>query len=108
MDALNLTVRGGRVEFIYDDALVAVLEAGAATVVRASHVEPAPGGGWLADMGPSGGPVLQHEEIDWSVVCDDCARFPNRCTCVVARRPFATRAEALAAERSWLAEHRGL
>ena len=48
---------------------------GAARTVRASHVEPAPGGGWTADLTPSGGPVLG---------------------------PYPLRSAALAAEADWL------
>ena len=77
----TLRITEGRVEFVYSDALAGLLDLGAATVTRASHVEPAPGGGWTADMAPSGGPVLG---------------------------PFALRAEALAAEVAWLAQERGL
>lgn len=65
----------GRVRFIYADGLVGLLELGASTVYRASHVEPIPGGGWTADLGPSGGPVLG---------------------------PYVLRADALAAEVAWL------
>lgn len=75
-----MTVRGGRLVFVYDDQLADLLAAGASEVVRASHVEPAPGG-WVADMGPSGGPLLG---------------------------PFPLRADALGAELAWLAENRGL
>jgi len=35
---------GGRVQFIYDDALAPLLDLGPASVTRASHVEPASGG----------------------------------------------------------------
>ena len=52
---------------------------GAAAVVRASHVEPADGGGWAADLSPVGGPTLG---------------------------PFPLRSEALAAEADWLVRHR--
>ena len=48
---------------------------GPAAVARASHVEPHPGGGWIADLNPSGGPVLG---------------------------PYPLRSDALAAEREWL------
>ena len=46
------TARGLYAELIDPDAL------GAARTVRASHVEPAPGGGWTGDLSPSGGPIL--------------------------------------------------
>lgn len=48
----------GRLTFIYDDELAFLLELGDAKVERASNVEPAPGGGWTADMAPVGGEVL--------------------------------------------------
>lgn len=49
----------GVVRFVYDDALAPLLEQGAATVRRASHVEPAADGrSWTADLTPSAGPVL--------------------------------------------------
>ena len=50
-------------------------EIGEQTVARASHVEPADGGGWTADLSPSGGPVLG---------------------------PFPLRSAALTAEADWL------
>ena len=50
-------------------------EIGEQIVARASHVEPADGGGWTADLKPSGGPVLG---------------------------PYPLRSDALAAERAWL------
>lgn len=52
---------------------------GAASVVRASHVEPGASGLWRADLAPVGGPVLG---------------------------PYRWRSAALAAEREWLQEHR--
>ena len=52
---------------------------GPARTVRASHVEPAPGGGWTADLSPSGGPILG---------------------------PYPLRSAALAAEAEWLTRHR--
>ena len=48
---------------------------GEQTVARASHVEPADGGGWTADLSPVGGPVLG---------------------------PYPLRSAALAAEAEWL------
>ncbi len=60
---------------VYSDELAEVFAAlGSASIKRASHVEPV-AGGWSADMGPVGGPVLG---------------------------PFALRGEALAAEVEWL------
>ena len=65
----------GTITTIYDDGMASFLETGHAKVTRASHVEPYPAGGWIADMAPSNGPVLG---------------------------PFRLREEALAAERRWL------
>jgi hypothetical protein len=64
----------GDVRCIYDEALE-LRELGRLQITRASHVEPDSQGRWLADMGPSGGPVLG---------------------------PFVTRSDALVAEREWL------
>ena len=69
---------GGKVSFIYDDALAGLLSEGRSDVRRASHVEPWPGGGWLADMAPVGGPKLG---------------------------PFALRRDALDAEFAWIQEN---
>ena len=77
----TLVVTNGTVNFVYDDELVELTEAGETTTRRVSHVEPAAGGGWTADMAPVDGPVLG---------------------------PFPLRATALKAERDWLTEHRGL
>ncbi len=63
------TARGLYGELIDADAI------GVARTVRASHVEPAPGGGWTADLSPVGGPTLG---------------------------PFPLRSAALAAEAAWL------
>lgn len=95
---LKVVVRdGGDLSFIYDDALASLCNLGAEVVVttRASNVEPAPmagngvvptTSGWIADMAPSGGPVLRRPD----------------------GTPFLTRQEALQAEHEWLSEHLGL
>ena len=81
---MNIVVNtDGTLAFIYDDKLTGLMAEGQATVKRASHVEPADGGGWEADMRPvmgKAGPVL---------------RAPDG-------QPFKTRAEALAAEVAYL------
>jgi hypothetical protein len=69
----------GTAQAIYSDEILPLAEAlGPAEVRRASHVEPAAGGGWTADLGMSSGPVLG---------------------------PFRTRQEALAAEVAWIRKH---
>ena len=65
----NGTARG-----LYAELLDA-RDIGECRVARASHVEPAPGGGWTADLSPSGGPALG---------------------------PFPLRSAALAAEAAWI------
>ncbi len=66
--------RAGQVRCVYDEAIdLATL--GRVEITRASHVEPDPGGHWLADMRPVGGPVLG---------------------------PFPRRSAALEAEAAWL------
>ena len=69
----------GTARAIYSDEAAPVMEAiGTVTTRRASHVEPLPGGGWGADLGPVGGPVLG---------------------------AYRTRREALEAEVRWLEEN---
>ena len=65
---------GGSVRCIYDEALD-LREIGKLQITRASHVEPDAEGYWWADMGPTAGPLLG---------------------------PYASRGEALGAERAWL------
>jgi hypothetical protein len=64
----------GIMQFIYNDALTAMLDHGDANIRRASHVEPC-GTKWTADLQPVNGPVLG---------------------------PFTLRQEALDAEIEWL------
>lgn len=68
----------GTIQLVHDDDVVDVLlgEVAEVETFRASHVEPAGGGAWQADLGPVGGPLLG---------------------------PFMRRSEALAAEVAWLA-----
>ena len=65
----------GGVRCIYDESWD-LRALGKLQITRASHVEPDSDGNWWADMGPSGGLVLG---------------------------PYASRSEALVAERGWLA-----
>ncbi len=76
---MNLVIApDGTAHAVYTEAIdLATL--GPMRIARASHVEPGPGGGWLADLGPSRGPVLG---------------------------PFARRSDAIAAEVAWLEAHR--
>lgn len=69
----------GELSFVYSDELMAALgELGEVRTARVSHVEPAPDGkSWLADMSP---------------LCGE----------KVVLGPFASRAEALAAEQAWV------
>ncbi len=67
----------GDVRCVYDEALP-LAEFGRLTIARGSHVEPNAAGLWTAALAPVGGPLLG---------------------------PFATRSEALTAERDWLEHH---
>lgn len=138
MSEHTIRIEGGAAEFVYSDELEPLLREGEATVTRASHVEPTPGGGWLADMSPSGGPVigasgqascrfesrdgcavcaqhgdrpvpLRHEDGRWKCPAGG-GRFPygSAFGAWSAVEPFQLREEALAAEREWLRRERGL
>ena len=77
---MRLVFGNDNVRAIYDDRLKPIVkDLGVMTVVRASHVEPTPDGGWSVDLSPSGGPTF------------------------LAR--FDTRQEALDAEVQWLTEN---
>ncbi len=77
---------GSQFQAVYSDQIADVLpKLGGYTVTRASHVEP-DGNGWIADMRPSGGPVLLASD----------------------GHPFTLRQEALDAERQWLRDTWGL
>jgi len=65
------------VRCIYDET-IALQRLGRIKIRRGSHVEPIPGGQWIADMKLVDGPVLG---------------------------PFSMRSQALAAERRWLEKH---
>ena len=92
-DNVRLLIDGSTVRAVYSDALMDALDAlGPVVVKRASRVEPAAGGGWIADMAPSKGPVLfEHIDSERKVT-----------------RSFRTRQAALDAERQWLREQKGL
>jgi len=64
----------GSVKAVYSE-LIDLDTLGRPAITRASHVEPDDRGGWLADLGPVGGPVLG---------------------------PYGRRSEALDAELAWL------
>jgi hypothetical protein len=65
----------GRVRCLYGEE-IDLSSLGRLHLARGSHVEPTPDGQWTANLWPVSGPVLG---------------------------PFATRSQALAAERGWLA-----
>ena len=67
----------GDLRFLFDDALLPLLQLGDAHIRRASYVEPT-GNAWTADLIPVGGPTLG---------------------------PFERRSDALDAEVAWLLEH---
>jgi hypothetical protein len=67
----------GNARCIYDET-IPIQQLGRIKIRRGSHVEPIPGGQWIADMKPVDGPVLG---------------------------PFSMRSQALAAERRWLEKY---
>ena len=75
----------GGVRFVADDLLAEVFDGERQVTTRVSFVEPDADSideiRWMADLAPIAGPMLG---------------------------PFRTRAEALAAERNWLRQERGL
>lgn len=115
----TIVIANGHIRFVYSDDLAELLDEGTAAVCRASHVEPHPTKvGWLADMRPSGGPVLgangtTHTPIDMAAGIDlhhPITAFGPVQTNILGStiEPFKTRAEALAAERAWLTANKGL
>lgn len=104
----TIKIVDGVAEFVYSDDLVDLTKQGDTTITRASHVEPHPTRlGWIADMAPSGGPVLgktrtfadcERDIIDDHLDCDPWDLLD----------PFETREEALQAEREWLRREKGL
>lgn len=68
---------GRSVHHVYSDDLEVMFRDSRKTTRRASRVEPAPAGGWAADLSPVGGPILG---------------------------PFRLRHQALNAELDWLSE----
>lgn len=70
--------RDGRLHFIYHDLLQPLFTLGHTHITRASHVEPTSSNTWMADLGPTQGPILG---------------------------PFQTRSEAITAEHDWLIEN---
>jgi hypothetical protein len=106
----TIRIEGGEAAFVYSDELVDLLALGESRTTRASHVEPHPSrAGWVADMRPSGGPVLgkagewqPQSTLPLEYIGDLERQF------VGMLDPFPTREEALAAEREWLRAHRGL
>lgn len=75
---MQIVIRpNGAAQCIYDESIdLAAL--GRVSITRASHVEPDPQGGWLADLSPVTGPRLG---------------------------PYPLRSQALAAEREWFERH---
>ncbi len=74
-DATELIIDpAGHLRGVYDER-IDYASIGEVTIRRASHVEPAGGTTWTADLTPVGGPVLG---------------------------PFAVRSEAITAEVAWL------
>lgn len=84
----TLVVKDGHLRGIYNDNLAEFLSLGKTTITRASHVEPHPDGGWIADMTPA--------IVELNLDCACCAN--------PVLGPFALRQQALDAETAWLEE----
>lgn len=84
----------GDMQAVYSDALAELFAGERMETRRASHVEPHPKGGWLADMRPVGGPVL----------CADGSAGRTGINHVKRLAGFPTRQAALDAEVAWLRE----
>lgn len=105
----------GDISFVYSDALAEVFAGEPTETTRASHVEPHPtkGVGWIADMTPSGGPVLgaNGEMNVLDQTRPDAFSYLGQ-EGVDAQwaklEPFTTRQQALKAERQWLRAHKDL
>lgn len=100
---------GGTMSFVYRDELKGLLDAGPSVVARVSEVEPAhlyglAGGGWVADMGRIGGPLLVQNHAGDTVEVPQGRPVEGR----VLLRGFPLREQALAAEREWLRREKGL
>jgi hypothetical protein len=110
-DQVTIKIEDGGMSFVYSDELAPLLEQGASKVTRASHVEPHPsGGGWVADMRPSDGPILG-QASSWRPQSDLPLEFLGDVEKEMLRvtvQPFPLREDALAAERAWLAREKGL
>lgn len=105
-----LVEEDGTIRFVHqDDLAIALEDIGGMSTKRASNVEPHPTKqGWLADMRPSGGPILGFG----SALSVDAAQASAEAKSIAALtsllQPFKTRTEALKAERDWLRIHKGL
>jgi hypothetical protein len=75
---IRIKINEKGIKFIYNDELRPLLQIGKSKIQRASHVEPTDDNKWIADLAPSGGPILG---------------------------PFQTRTEALQAEVQWIDEN---
>ena len=75
--AIKITAQG-TLQFIYEDALLPLVQSGLSHIRRASYVEPTPDGQWTADLQPLQGPILG---------------------------PFTTRQEALRQEVEWIVKN---
>lgn len=94
----------GSVRFIYDDALAELIPPGyTCPIQRASHVEYDNAlNGWTADMRPAL-ELMTPQQVAAFGPIEMAACCPP-----LTLGPFATRAEALAAEVAWLKEWAGV
>jgi hypothetical protein len=93
------------IDVVVHDALAALIPAGyTCPIQRASHVEPTPDGRWEADMHPAFN--LMSDEQRGAYLASFADAMDAKRGLVLG--PFATRAEALAAEVAWLKRYAGV
>lgn len=96
MEQHRIVIRGGVVQFIYDDALIPLVQRLGGShhdIQRASHVEPHPTGtGWIVDLRPVGGCIYGLSGTSTTLSPPDIERVSG----------WSLREAALAFERGWL------
>lgn len=104
-EAIDVVVdEAGALNFVWHDALADLVPAGyTCDIQRVSDVEPTPDGRWTADMQKAIALLTPAQRDTYHATLDASQSRTLRML-----GPYATRAEALQAERDWLREHTGV